>query len=139
MKRFSAAALLLAAFSAHAAEDGITAERPWMRPTAIGTGAVYLTLRNTGAETALLTGIDCGPATCMIHRSEESGGTMSMSMLDSLAVPARGEAVFKPGALHIMVMGLKAPLAEGATFPITLHFKDCADLSVPVAVRKGAP
>jgi copper(I)-binding protein len=38
-----------------------------------------------------------------------------------------------------MAMGLKAPLAEGAVFPIILHFKGLPNLTVIVDVRKGDP
>jgi copper(I)-binding protein len=133
-------ALLMAGFSQVAtADDGVSVEGAWMRPTATGTGAVYLTLHNATGLPVELTGVDCAPASCMMHQSSEHDGTMSMRMLDSLLVPAKGEAAFKPGAMHIMVMGLKAPLAEGGTFPIVLRFKTLADLPVTVPIRKGAP
>jgi len=131
--------LLLLAASFAAADSGLSVERAWMRPTATSTGAIYLTLRNDSGASALLTGVDCLPADCMMHQSSEEGGVSTMIMLDRLVVPPHGEVSFKPGAMHIMATGLKAPFAEGAVFPITLHFKDLPDMAISVAVRKGAP
>lgn len=126
--------------SRSAVGDGrVSVAQAWMRPTPTSTGAVYLTLRNDSGAPVLLTGVACAPAECMMHISAEHDGISTMRMLDSLTVPAHGEVAFKPGALHIMVTGLKAPLAEGAVFPLTLHFRTLSDLAVAVAVRTGAP
>jgi copper(I)-binding protein len=40
-----------------------------------------------------------------------------------------------PGGYHLMLMGLKAPLRAGDTFPLTLQFEHAPPLTVTVAVE----
>jgi copper(I)-binding protein len=44
-------------------------------------------------------------------------------------------AVLKPGGLHVMLIGLKAPLKQGETFPLTLTFAKAGTTTVDVAVQ----
>jgi hypothetical protein len=37
--------------------------------------------------------------------------------------------------MHVMLMGLKAPLATGSTFPLDLRFEKSGDRKVAVTVR----
>ena len=66
------------------------------------------------------------------------GDGRKMRAIDALALPAGQPVQLKPGGHHIMLLDLKAPLAEGATVPLTLLFKDAAgksgkiELQVPV-------
>jgi copper(I)-binding protein len=43
---------------------------------------------------------------------------------------------FNPGGWHIMVVGLKQPLREGQTFPLTLNFEKAGKEDVIVSVAK---
>ena len=45
-------------------------------------------------------------------------------------------AVLKPGGLHIMLMGLKTPLEEGAAFRLTLSFEKAGALDIRVEVHE---
>jgi copper(I)-binding protein len=44
-------------------------------------------------------------------------------------------AVLNPGGLHIMLIGLKAPLKQGETFPLTLTFAKAGTTTVEVVVQ----
>ena len=61
-------------------------------------------------------------------------GKMTMRPAGVLDVPAGERVVFEPGGLHLMLMGLAAPLREGETFPLTLRFEDGAPVTVTVPV-----
>ena len=73
-----------------------------------------------------------------VHEMAMQGDVMKMRAIESLALPAGQPVQLKPGGHHIMLLDLKAPLAEGATVPLTLLFKDAAgkpgkiELQVPV-------
>ncbi|HEY7576040.1 MAG TPA: copper chaperone PCu(A)C [Acetobacteraceae bacterium] len=125
--------------SAHEVTAGaLTIQHPWARATAATAkaGALYLTVRNNGAEADRLTGVTTDAAdNCEIHLSETSNGVMTMQMVDSVEVPAGGTAAFAPQGAHIMLMGLKAPLKKGAHFPATLHFEKAGDVAVDVLVQ----
>ena len=54
-------------------------------------------------------------------------------------IPAHGQAVFGPGALHLMLVGLKAPLKEGAAVPLVLKFQKAGQVTVPFAAAAKVP
>ena len=63
-------------------------------------------------------------------------GVMQMRQLaDGLPVPAGGSVVLKPGGYHVMLIGLKKPLAAGESIPLTLTFEKAGNISVTVPVR----
>ena len=43
----------------------------------------------------------------------------------------------KPGAVHVMLQGLKEPLRAGQSFPLTLDFAKAGKREVMVAVEKA--
>ena len=45
--------------------------------------------------------------------------------------------VLKPGALHLMLVGLKAPLREGERFPVILRFARAGEVTIQVSVGKA--
>jgi len=40
------------------------------------------------------------------------------------------QVAFDPGGMHIMLVGLKQPLKEGQTFPLTLTFRKAGKVDV---------
>lgn len=96
----------------------------WARATAPGqkSGAIYATIDNRGSADRL-TGAATDRATmAMIHRSETVDGVARMRMAGDVSIPAGSTIVLGPGATHIMLEGLKAPLVAGQTIPIELRF-----------------
>jgi copper(I)-binding protein len=64
------------------------------------------------------------------------GGVMQMRrMAEGLEIPANGEVELKPGGFHLMLIGLKAPLGEGESVPMTLIFEGGARVEVTLGVR----
>jgi copper(I)-binding protein len=137
--------LALAAFlfpnfaSAHDVTAGaLTIHHPWARATATTakTGALYLTVTNTGTEGDRLLGVSTEAAErCEIHVSESGGDVMTMRMVDQVEVPAGGSVSFAPQGTHVMLLGLRAPLKKGTQFAATLHFEKAGDVAVEVAVQ----
>ena len=57
-----------------------------------------------------------------------------------VALDPHKPVAFHPGAMHIMLEGLKGPLKVGSTFPLTLTFEKAPPQTVTVTVMKaGAP
>jgi periplasmic copper chaperone A len=58
-------------------------------------------------------------------------------------VPAGQTVALKPGSYHLMLVGLKAPLTQGAQVPVTFSFKDAkgrqGKLEVKIPVAASAP
>ena len=53
------------------------------------------------------------------------------------SLPAGQEVALKPGATHIMLLGLTRPLRPGQSFPLTLVFEKAGTRAVTVSVEKA--
>lgn len=133
------AALALASCNKAAAPPSITVENAWARATLPGQSgsAAYFTIRNTGSADRLRSvSISGGSAT--LHSTSMDGGVMRMRPLDGIDVPANSSVELKPGGTHVMLMGLKAPLASGSSLPLTLRFDKSGDKQVSAEVRSAS-
>lgn len=117
--------------------DGVSVEAPFARATAgpAKNGAAFLTVRNTGAEADRLIGAKTPVADrAELHTHLHENGVMKMRPVDAVEVPAGGMAALQPGGDHIMMMGLKAPLKEGESFPLTLIFEKAGEMTVDIPI-----
>jgi copper(I)-binding protein len=60
---------------------------------------------------------------------------MQMRPVEGVDIPPGVPIKIEPGGLHIMLQGLKQPLAPGFVFPLTLDFRDAGMLVVQVPVK----
>jgi copper(I)-binding protein len=112
----------------------------WARATAATakTGAAYLTIANKSASDDRLVAVAATVATkAELHVTSMDNGVMKMRPLDGVDIKAGGQAELKPGGMHIMLVGLAAPLKEGQTFPLTLTFEKAGKVEVTVTVEKA--
>jgi hypothetical protein len=60
-----------------------------------------------------------------------------MRMRPAGPVPIRAgqQVTMKPGGLHVMLVGLKAPLRPGTSIPLTLRFAQGGSKTVQIAVQ----
>jgi periplasmic copper chaperone A len=97
----------------------------WVRgtvPAQTTTGA-FLTV--TSSEDAKLVGVSTPIAqTAEIHKTENHAGMMHMDEVRSLELPAGKPVALQPGGYHVMLMGVKAPVKEGAKVPLKLTIED---------------
>ena len=101
-----------------------------------GTGAVYVTLRNTGATPDALVGASSEAAEAVeLHETIRDGAVMRMRPVGTLALPVGGTLTMAPGGLHIMLLRLKRALHPGDTVPLTLTFEHSTPLTLTVPVR----
>ena len=77
-----------------------------------------------------------GVARAELHEHAMAGMVMKMRPLAGLAIPAGQTVALAPGGMHIMLVGLKAPLREGQSFPLTLTFAKAGPQTVTVMVGK---
>ena len=142
-KFFFLALVLLSATLARAQTAGglidVTVERAWARATVPGQqmAGVYMTL--TSAATARLVGAASPLAERIeIHEMSRQGDVMRMRAAPTLTLPAGQAVALAPGGRHLMLMGLKRPLAARADVPLTLTFENGSglqgsiELTVPV-------
>ena len=117
----------------------ITIEHPWARATPAGakTGAAYLTLINTGPSAdRLLSATSPVADKIQFHKESEENGVARMRELQTVEVAASDKVSFKPGDMHMMMVGLKQPLKEGQTIPLVLRFEKAGNVDVTVSVAK---
>ena len=135
-----AAAFALSAAVAHAHEyklGAITIGHPYARATAPGqpAGGGYLSFDNKGAADRLLSVSAAVSSSVELHSMSMEGDVMRMRQIDGIDVPANKRVELKPGGLHIMFVGLKAPLKAGDKFPATLKFEKAGEVTVEVHVE----
>lgn len=119
----------------------LTIDHVWARATAkmARTGAAYMTITNTGntADT-LLSAQGAVSAKTELHKSSMKDGVMRMRQVKGgIKVPAGKTVMLKPGGFHTMLIGLKNPLHEGDSFPLTLNFAKAGSVTVHTIVKKG--
>jgi hypothetical protein len=141
-------ALLLSSAGAfaHGANAGdIAIGHPFATPSLAGTttGAAYLaTLENTGTSADKLVRASTPMAARVeIHSmAVDAQGVMRMREIDGIALAPKAKVQMKPGAgLHLMLIGLKEPLKEDASFPMTLEFERAGKVEVKVIVGQPKP
>ena len=68
----------------------------------------------------------------------DAQGVMRMREVDGIALAPKAKIQMKPGTgMHLMLIGLKAPLKAGTTFPMTLRVRARRRVDVTVE-RAGA-
>ncbi|WP_445808741.1 copper chaperone PCu(A)C [Yoonia sp.] len=140
LKSLVATALTVAGFVgvAMAEESTVVVEDAWARAS-IGInrpGAAYMTVRNMGEDTVILTGLRTDLAMMPeIHlTSTNQQGVSSMTPAGEIEIAPGEVAALEPGGLHAMLMRLSRPMVEGETFALTLVFGDGDEITVDVPI-----
>jgi copper(I)-binding protein len=118
----------------------IEIEHPFARATAVTakTGAAYFTIVNSGASDDRLIAASSPVAEkSELHTTIDDNGVMKMRPLAAIVVKAGERVELKPGGMHLMLTGLKAPLKVGQSFPLTLTFEKAGPVTVTVGVEKA--
>lgn len=112
---------------------------PWARatPNMARTGAVYLMISNHGTERDMLVAVTTPVAKkAALHTHLMANNVMKMRHVEGVEVHPGEPAVFRPGGLHVMLIGLRKPLKEGDVFPMILTFRTAGQVEVRVEVQK---
>ena len=138
------AVAFLAAFAqAAVAEDTkptIEVTNAWARamPKGAKTGAAYVTVVNKGTSDDQLVGASVPiAAEAQLHTTIDDNGVMKMRPVSAIDVKPGASVTLKPGGMHLMLMGVKEPLAEGQSFPLTLTFAKAGKIETTVKVQKA--
>lgn len=134
---------LISGIAASFAEDGtVRIDAAWARatPGAAKTGAVYLSIINAGSTPDRLVSITTPAAErAETHTMKTENGVMEMRPLGPVTIEPGKTVTFAPDGNHIMLIGLKAPLKEGGTLPLTLTFEHAGKRDVTASIaRVGA-
>ena len=151
------AAGLLAACGSSSSDDSMSVTDVWTRVTAPSqdTGAVYATLKSpdddklvgasvpssvaekTEIHETVTSEADAGANPDDSMGSDSSGPRMVMHPVSSIDLPAGDDVVLEPGGYHVMLFGLKKPIAVGDSIPVTLTFENAGEVKVDATAREG--
>ena len=100
--------------------------------------AAYFTLSNTGDKAVRVGAVDIeGAGMTMLHETREENGRSTMTMLMSPEVRPGESLTLSPGGKHVMIEGIPAGLAPGASVKMTLTFDNGQKLVAPLTVTSS--
>ena len=118
--------------------NAIKIENAYTRATVPGQQVAggFMKIENKGASVDQLVSASSPVAgEVQLHEMAMDGNVMKMRQVKDIAVPAGGAVELKPGGLHLMFMGIKAPLTTGETVPVKLKFAKAGELEVKMPVN----
>lgn len=125
------------------AGDSLSITDPWVKSAASGMSAAFGVLENASDTDITITSVS-SEASQMIELHEtvenDSGAMVMQEKKGGFVVPAGGSYELAPGANHIMLMGLTAPLVAGedSSFTATLSDGSTFDFTAPAKDYSGA-
>ena len=134
------AAIGLAATEARAQQPGpVAVTAPWTRAAgAGGTGAGFMTIRNTGATADRIVAARSPAARVVeLHTHIREGDVMRMRPVPAIDLPPGQTVTLQPGGLHIMLIQLNAPLRQGERVPVTLVLERGGEVTVDLPVESA--
>jgi periplasmic copper chaperone A len=116
----------------------VVLENAWIMtpPPAAREAAAFVSVRAAQDDRLLSVACACA-ARGEMHEMNMDGATMMMRPLRygapvSASVPLR----MGPHGVHVMLVGLNAPLLEGQSVPLRLTFRDAGIITVTASVRR---
>jgi copper(I)-binding protein len=109
----------------------------WVRAADDGmTGAFGVVSNDGDTDLTLVSAYSPAAGATELHEVVSSAGQMVMQPVEGgFDLPAGGTQVLEPGADHLMLMGLVAPLLPGDDVAITLTFDDGSTYEYTAQVR----
>ena len=138
LRRSLLLAPLLISLPAAAQQAGdIAVSTPWTRAAGQnGTGAGFLAIANRGTLPDRLVGASSPIARVIeIHAHIREGDILRMRPAAALELPPGQTVTLQPGGFHLMLIGLKEPLIQGQTVPVTLRFERAGEVPVTLAIQ----
>lgn len=115
-------------------KDGFVRAMPPASPNT----AAYFTLLNHGEADELVAVTTPVANEAQLHTLISENDVVKMRLVSGFAVGAHGTLTLAEQGDHVMLLGLKAPLAEGDTVTLRLSFKSGETLEISLPVSKAA-
>ena len=101
--------------------------------------AAFMVLKNDADHPVkLLSAASPEAGRAELHAHLHEGGVMKMRQVYGVEIPAKGEVVFQPGGLHIMLFEV-GELSQEKPFPLTLTMNDGQHLELSLPVKPVEP
>jgi copper(I)-binding protein len=136
--------LLISSPARDVASANMVVTQAWSRATPGGSKVAggYLTIENKALiADRLLSGSTVAAKKLEIHEMAVNDGIMAMRPVENGLTIEPGRTVkFAPGGLHLMFVGLVAPLQQNDRIPVSLKFEKAGEIMVLFEVQAmGAP
>jgi copper(I)-binding protein len=96
----------------------------WIRATAPGQDQAGADLSIISKQSATIIGASSPACNAVqLHTMKGENGMMRMREVNAIELPAGKRVNLRESGYHLMLIGLKAPLKEGETVPVTLSIK----------------
>jgi copper(I)-binding protein len=132
--------LIGAALSLNACSGGqdLAVTDVWARPgIAEGNTGVFFVIDNPAGEADRLLSASSDIAEAVeLHQTTMNDGVMQMTHQEYVDIPAGEQVIFKPGDLHVMLIGLHQQLNPGDSFDLTLNFEIAGEYTLAVTVQE---
>lgn len=116
----------------------LAVSQPWVKAAASGMTGGFGVIKNTSDADITVTGAST-PSARMVELHETvpgSAGAMQMQAKQGgFVIPAGGELALAPGANHLMLMGLTAPITAGTEVTFTLALAGGGSLDFTAVVK----
>ena len=127
------------ASSSGAAGQGVcpvSINEAWVKAAESGMTAAFADIDNNGDKPVTITAAATTAAEMTeLHQTVDVNGTPTMQQVSSFEVPANGQLTLEPGADHIMLMQLTAPIQAGEDINITLTCKAAGEVTFAAQAR----
>ncbi|HEX9328184.1 MAG TPA: copper chaperone PCu(A)C [Reyranella sp.] len=116
--------------------------KPWARssshPLPNNSAGAFLSIVNNGpADDRLVAASSPLAERIELCGIKVVGADIEMRPLtNGVAIPAGNATTLKPRGYHLLLLGVKAPLAKGSTLPVTLTFEKAGAATVAFAVEE---
>jgi copper(I)-binding protein len=127
-----------AAAPSPAAADPVTVTDAWVKASPGPMTGAFGTISNTGdSDLTLVSASTSASDMTELHEVVMADGQMVMQPKEGgFEVPAGGERVLEPGADHMMIMQMDAPVEAGDDVEITLTFDDGSTYTYTAQARE---
>ncbi|MBI3418929.1 MAG: copper chaperone PCu(A)C [Proteobacteria bacterium] len=121
-------------------EKSFTITEAWARatPSDPTPEAAYFVIHNhTDADDALVSLITPAAESAELYANVEKNGVWELGPTGPYVIAAGKDLTLRPGGVYVVLKGLKQPLNEGDTFPLTITFNKAGKVEQDVLVKKA--
>lgn len=120
--------------------DGLTITDPWVKATDTGMTATFGTLVNSSDTEVTIESASSSVSMMELHEmaASDSGEMVMRPKEGGFVIPAGGTHVLEPGADHLMMMNVTAPVKPGDEVAVTLTAKDGSTYEFTAPARSFA-
>ena len=129
------AVLIIAGTGCSSPPPQITIEGQYaeLSPLFIGSGSLFMTIRNAGGRDKLIGVAASLPRTVIeLHDVRDN----RMVRIEEIPIPARDTVELKPGNLHIMIFNMPKTIQKGSELALTFRFERSGERTVPFRFQK---